>query len=167
MVLKWKPFNGSSYVLSLQITLQRRVSCSVVHYCCQRSAVPVCRRMNVSQLTKPLCCLTSDLLAPILRAASLMSFNGLLCGHPAGGIRRLQRTQAPWCLDLLPGIPREVCRQVLKDLLVRYRLGGSSNDCLSKEKTGSSLESQDPVRALLIISVKLECSNWVPHLSQH
>ena len=63
----------------------------------------------VSQLTKLLCCLTSDLLACILLAASLMSFNCLLCGHPPGGIRRLQRTQAPWCLDLLP-IPREVGR---------------------------------------------------------
>ena len=57
--------------------------------------------------------------------------------------------------------------QVLKDLLVRYRLGGLSNDCLSEEKTGSSLKSQDPVRALLIVSVTLECSNWVRHLSQH
>ena len=43
--------------------------------------------------------------------------------------------------------------QVLKDLLVHYHLGSSSNDCLSEEKTGSSLKSQDPVRALLIISV--------------
>ena len=51
---------------------------------------------------------------------------------------------------------------------VRYRLDGASNDCFSEEKTGSSLrKSQDPVRALLIISVKLECSNWVRHLSQH
>ena len=56
---------------------------------------------------------------------------------------------------------------VLKDLLVQYRLGGSSNDCLSEEKIGSSLKSQDPVRVLLIVSVKLECSNWVRHLSQH
>ena len=56
--------------------------------------------------------------------------------------------------------------QVLKDLLVRYRLGGS-NDCLSEEMTGSSLKSKNPVRTLLIISVKLECSNWVRHLSQH
>ena len=57
--------------------------------------------------------------------------------------------------------------QVLKDLLVRFRFGGSSNDCLSEEKTGSSFKSQDAVRALLIFSVKLEGSNWVPHLSQH
>ena len=39
----------------------------------------------------------------------LMSVTGLLCGHLAGGIRRLQRTQAPRCLDLLP-TPREVGR---------------------------------------------------------
>ena len=48
--------------------------------------------------------------------------------------------------------------QVLKDLLVRYRFGGSSNDCLSEEKTGSSFKSQDAVRALLIFSVRLEGS---------
>ena len=35
-------------------------------------------------------------------AASFKSFNGLLCSYPAGGIRHLQHTQAPWCLDLLP-----------------------------------------------------------------
>ena len=48
--------------------------------------------------------------------------------------------------------------QVLNDLLVRYRFGSSSNDCLSEEKTGSSFKSQDGVRALLIFSVRLEGS---------
>ena len=85
-----------------------------------------------------------------------MSFTGLLCGYPAGGIRRLQRTQAPWCLDLLP-IPREVgrCSRVF---WCDTAFGCSPNDCLSEEKTGSSLKSQDRVRALLIVCVRLECS---------
>ena len=115
----------------------------------------------VSQLTKLQCCLTSDLLACILLAASLMSFNCLLCGHHFG-VCKYSST-----LVFGPVAHSEGSWQVLQDLLVRYRLSGSSNDCLSEEKTGPSLKSHDPVRALLIISVNPKCSNLVRHLSQH
>ena len=78
-----------------------------------------------------------------------MSFTGLLCGHPAGGIRHLQRTQAPWCLDLLP-IPREVgrCSGVC---WCDTAFSCSPKNYLSKVKTGSSLKSQDRVRALQFV----------------
>ena len=56
--------------------------------------------------------------------------------------------------------------QVFKDFLMRYRFGDSSNDCLSEEKTGSTLKSKDWVRALLFICVRLECSKLGHHLSQ-
>ena len=94
----------------------------------------------------------------------LMSFIGLQCGHPAGGIRRLQRTQAPRCLDLLP-IPREAgrCSRVF---WCDTAFSCSSNDCLSEEKTSSSLKSQDRVRALLIVCGRLECSKLGRLLSQ-
>ena len=48
--------------------------------------------------------------------------------------------------------------QVLKGFWCDSAFSCSSNDCLSEEKTGSSLNSQDRVRALLIVCVKLECS---------
>ena len=86
----------------------------------------------------------------------LMSFTGLPCDHLAGGIQRLQPTQAPRCLDLLP-IPREVGR-CSRAFWCDTTFGCSPNDCLIEEKTGSSLKSQDRVRALLIVCVRLECS---------
>ena len=57
-----------------------------------------------------------------------------------------------------PAAHSDGCWQVFKDLLVRYRFGSSLNDCLSEEKTGSSFKSQDAVRALLILSFRLEGS---------
>ena len=45
--------------------------------------------------------------------------------------------------------------------------GCSSNDCLSEERTGSFLRSQDRVRVLLIVCVRLECSKLGHPLSQH
>ena len=122
----------------------------------------------VSQLPKLLCCLTSDLFARTLLAASSYREADVF-----------QWPMRPPCWQNLafatysstsvfrPAAHSEGSWQVPKDLLVQYRLGGSSNDCLSEEKTGSSLKSQDSVRALLIVSVKLEYSNWVRHLSQH
>ena len=88
----------------------------------------------------------------------LTSFTGLLCGHPAGGIRRLQRIQAPRCLNLLP-IPREVGRYS-RVFWCHTAFGCSPINCLSEEKTGTSLKSQDRVRALLTVCVRLECSKF-------
>ena len=118
----------------------------------------------VSQLTKLLCCLTSDLLTLILPCCKFRVFQW-------SSIRPLcwrNSAFATYSSTLVfgPVAHSEGSWQVLKDLLVRYRLIGSSNDCLSEEKTGLSLKSQDQVRASLINSVKLEFSNWFPHLSQ-
>ena len=123
----------------------------------------------VSQLAKLLCCLTSDLFARTLLAASFY--------READVFQWSSRRPPCWrnsafatysnTLVFGPVAHSEGSWQVLKGLSVRYRLGGSSNDCLSEEKTGSSLKSQDLVGALLIISFKLECSDWVCHLSQH
>ena len=60
---------------------------------------------------------------------------------PCCGIRRLQRTQAPRCLDLLP-TPREV-KRCSRGFWCDTAFSCSPNDCLSEEKTGWSLKSQD------------------------
>ena len=123
----------------------------------------------VSQLTKLQCCLTSDLFARILLAASFYSEADVFQWSSMRPPCWRNSAFATYSSTLVfgPVAHSEGSWQVLKDILVRYRLGGSSNDCLSEEKTASSLKSQDLVRAMLIVSVKLECSNWVRHLSQH
>ena len=56
---------------------------------------------------------------------------------------------------------------VLKSFWCDTALGCSPNDCLSEKKTGSSLKSQDRVRALLIVVLALNVQNLVRHLSQY
>ena len=122
----------------------------------------------VSQLTKLLCCLTSDLFARTLFAASFYRGTDVFQWSSMRPPCWRNSAFATYSSTSVFGTVAhsEESWQVLKDLLVRYRLGGSSDDCLSEEKTGLSLKSQDPVspvRALLIVSIKLECSNWVRH----
>ena len=98
----------------------------------------------------------------------LMSFTGLQCGHPAGGIRRLQVLKHLGVFTCCPFREKLAGAQgffgAIQLYFMRYRC--SSNDCLSEEKTGLSLKSQDRVRALLIVCVRLECSKLGHSLSQ-
>ena len=110
----------------------------------------------VSQLSKLLCFLTSDLLAFILPCCKLLVFQWSSMLPPCW-----RNSASATCSSTLvfgPVAHSDGSWHLLKDLLVRYRFSGSSNDCLSEEKTGSSFKSQDAVRALLIFSVRLEGS---------